>query len=67
MSSLNDDRAEDRRFAYAVGGLMVVEVALAGLADSGVIALWVWLVAAVTAILVAGLWTFVGQRRAARG
>ncbi|GAC1595270.1 MAG: hypothetical protein NVS3B21_18210 [Acidimicrobiales bacterium] len=67
MSSVNDDRADDRRFAYAVGGLMIVEVALAGLADSGVIALWVWLVTAVIAILVAGLWTLVGQRRAARG
>ena len=66
MSSVNEDRAEDRRFAYAVGGLMVVEVALAGLADGGVIALWVWLVAAVVAILLAGVWTLLGQRRAAR-
>jgi hypothetical protein len=62
--SIEDDHASDRRFALALGGLLVVEVILAGLADAGVIALWLWLVLAIVAVLVAGLVTAVSQSRA---
>lgn len=62
--SIKDDHASDRRFALALGGLLVVEVVLAGLADAGAIALWLWLVLAIAAVLVAGLATAVSQSRA---
>lgn len=62
--SIEDDHASDRRFAVALGGLLVAEVILAGVADAGVIALWLWLVLAIVAVLVAGLATAVSQSRA---
>lgn len=62
--SIEDDHASDRRFALALGGVLVVEVILAGLADAGAIPLWLWLVLAIVAILVAGLITAVSQSRA---
>lgn len=62
--SIEDDHASDRRFALALGGLLVVEVILAGLADAGAMALWLWLVLAIIAVLVAGVITAVSQSRA---
>lgn len=62
--SIDDDQASDRRFALALGGLLVVEVVLAGLADAGAIALWLWLVLAIMAVLAAGLVTAMAQSRA---
>jgi hypothetical protein len=59
--TVKEDHASDRRFAMAVGGLMLAEVVLAFLADAGVFALWVWCVLAVAAIFVAALVARAGQ------
>ena len=52
--NIEEDRASDRRFAVALAGVLVVEVILAGAADGGAIALWLWLVLAIIAILLGG-------------
>lgn len=51
---IDEDRASDRRFGVALAGVLVAEVILAGAADAGVIALWLWLVLAILVVLVAG-------------
>jgi hypothetical protein len=45
-----DDRASDRRVAVSAAFLVVAEAVVAGLADSGVIAIWLWAVLAVVAV-----------------
>jgi hypothetical protein len=50
-----EDRAADRRFALTAAGLMALEIFLAVLADTGVIALWLWAVLTVVAIGVVAL------------
>ena len=52
---MEEDRASDRRIAIAFAAVLVVEVVLAAMADAGTYPLWVWLVLAVGAVLVAGL------------
>ena len=52
---MEEDRASDRRIAVAFAAVLVVEVVLAAMADAGTYPLWVWLVLAVGAVLVAGL------------
>jgi hypothetical protein len=52
---MDEDRASDRRFAITLGVLLAVEVVLAGVADAGAIALWLWLVLAVGAVLATGV------------
>ena len=53
--TVEEDRASDRRIAVAFAAVLVVEVALAFLADAGTYPLWVWLILSVGAVLVAGL------------
>ena len=53
--TVEEDRASDRRIAIAFAVVLVVEVVLAFMADAGTYPLWVWLVLAVGAVLVAGL------------
>ena len=62
--STREDHASDRRFAITLAALLAVEVVLAFIADAGTIALWLWLVLAIIAILVAGLVTAVVSHRA---
>ena len=62
--TVEDDRASDRRIGVAFAAVLVVEVALAALADAGVYPLWVWLVLAVLTVLVAGLVFAVVEARA---
>jgi hypothetical protein len=64
--TVDQDRAADRSFAVAAGGLMAAEVALGAMADAGVFALWVWCILAVMAIFVAAILARVGQRRVRR-
>jgi len=52
---VEEDRASDRRIAIAFAAVLVVQVVLAAMADAGTYPLWVWLVLAVGAVLVAGL------------
>ena len=52
---MEEDRASDRRIAIAFAAVLVVQVVLAAMADAGTYPLWVWLVLAVGAVLVAGL------------
>jgi hypothetical protein len=53
--TVEEDRASDRRIAIAFAAVLVVQVVLAAMADAGTYPLWVWLVLAVGAVLVAGL------------
>jgi hypothetical protein len=53
--TVEEDRASDRRIAIAFAAVLVVEVALAFMADAGTYPLWVWLILSVGAVLVAGL------------
>jgi hypothetical protein len=53
--TVEEDRASDRRIAIAFAAVLLVEVVLAAMADAGTYPLWVWLVLAVGAVLVAGL------------
>jgi hypothetical protein len=62
--TVEEDRASDRRIAIAFAVVLVVEVVFAGMADAGTYPLWVWLVLAVGAVLVAGLVFGVVQSRA---
>jgi len=61
--TVQEDRASDRRFAITLAVLLVVEVVLAGVADAGAIALWLWLVLAVGAVLAAGVATALVRNR----
>ena len=61
--TVDEDRASDRRFALTLGVLLAVEVVFAGLADAGAIALWLWLILAVGAVLAAGLATALVRNR----
>ena len=62
--ALDDDRASDLRIAVAFAVVLVVETVLAFLADAGTYPLWVWLILAVVAVLVAGLVFALVQARA---
>jgi hypothetical protein len=62
--TVEEDRASDRRIAIAFAAVLVLEVVLAFMADAGTYPLWVWLVLAVGAVLVAGLVFRRVQRRA---
>ena len=53
--TVEEDRASDRRIAVAFAAVLVVEVALAFLADAGTYPLWVWLILSIATVLVAGL------------
>ena len=53
--TVEEDRASDLRIAIAFAAVLVVEVALAFMADAGTYPLWVWLILSVGAVLVAGL------------
>jgi len=53
--TVEEDRASDRRIAIAFGAVLVVQVALAFMADAGTYPLWLWLVLAVATVLVAGV------------
>jgi hypothetical protein len=63
--STAEDHAADRRLAISIGALVVAEVTLAGLADGGVIAVWLWSVLAVVAVgLAAALAALLGRTAA---
>ena len=62
--TVEEDRASDRRIGVAFAAVLVVEVVLAAMADAGTYPLWVWLVLAVAAVLVAGLVFALVQSRA---
>jgi hypothetical protein len=53
--TVDEDRASDRRIAVAFAAVLLVEVILAFMADAGTYPLWVWLILAIVAVLVAGL------------
>lgn len=61
--TVHEDRVSDRRFAITLGVLLLIEVVVAGVADAGVIPLWLWLVLAVGAILAVGLVSAVVRNR----
>ena len=61
-----EDHAADRRLGLAVAALVVIEVALAFLADANTIGLVVWLVLSVAAVFVVAALAALAQRRAER-
>ena len=61
--TVEEDRSSDRRILIAFAATLVTEVVFAILADAGTYPLWVWLILAIGAVLVAGAaWAVVESR-----